>query len=144
MRRTTCKSERGQLGIRGSESSRPHVVDHVGVTVGGSEVSSHSLYSKGTPTPNVRHVVEKLGQRLDRVASDVVELVDKLLGCLLSDGTRRDGRRLVGKEVSIISRGELHAKVCRGALMSTGLERGRVSEALPSRVSHWVKFEYCV
>lgn len=62
--------------------------------------------------PHSRHVVQEFGQRLYRVALDVVELVDELLGGLLGDGARRDGRRFVGEEVAVIGCRELHAEVC--------------------------------
>ena len=70
-----------------------------------------SVRSRSVKRARARDVVQELRERLDSVASEVVELVDENLGRLVGDGGRGEGKRFVGEEVAIVSRTQLCAEV---------------------------------
>jgi hypothetical protein len=93
------------------------VVDHVGVPVAGKQHVRQSLYlcarrrERKERLASSRHVLHEPPQVPRRITPNVVELVNQPCCRLFSDRRRRDGRRLVRKEVSVIRCRELHPEI---------------------------------
>jgi hypothetical protein len=101
MHRSVTSEERG---------SETNIVNHVGIP-GIRTWSVGELRTRIQGDWNARHVVEELGERLDRVGPEVVELIDELRRRLVCNGARANRRRLVREEVAVVGRRQLHLEV---------------------------------
>lgn len=83
-----------------------HIVNHVSVAIA-VRVSSLREDTRG----RIRDIVEELGQWLDCVASNVVELVDEDLGSFICDGGGGNREGLVCEKIAIVSSGQLSSEI---------------------------------